>query len=165
MCDEKAGAENSEDRFGTGDRGVFDRCAPMMKSMFGEFREMMGRAPKDSPAQAAGATGSVDSRGTVMSGLQARERELVALGAAMGSNCVPCIEYHVPKARKAGLTDAQIRSAIRLADEVRKVPARKVLDAALQLLPDDALDAPSDPDTPPRSRGATPPAEDGACCG
>ena len=66
--------------------------------------------------------------------LSPRERELVALGAAMGSNCVPCIEYHIPEARKAGLTDAQISEAIRIADRVRQAPASKVLDVALQLL-------------------------------
>ncbi|MEN9728404.1 MAG: hypothetical protein RL434_2770, partial [Pseudomonadota bacterium] len=38
--------------------------------------------------------------------LTLRERELVALGAALAANCVPCIEFHVPAARKAGLTEA-----------------------------------------------------------
>ena len=69
-----------------------------------------------------------------MNELTSRERELVALGAALGSNCVPCIEYHVPEARKAGLTDQQISEAIQLADQVRQVPARKVLDTALGLV-------------------------------
>ncbi|MCP5034998.1 MAG: carboxymuconolactone decarboxylase family protein [Actinomycetia bacterium] len=62
------------------------------------------------------------------------QRELVALGAALGSNCVPCIEYHIPESRKAGLSDAQISVAIELADKVRQVPARKVLDAAMHVL-------------------------------
>lgn len=66
--------------------------------------------------------------------LTPRERELVALGSALGSNCISCIEYHIPASRKAGLTDAQISEAVRLADKVRKVPARKVLDTALDLL-------------------------------
>lgn len=70
-----------------------------------------------------------------MSDLTPRETELVALGAALGSNCVPCIEYHIPQARKAGLTDPEIRAAIQQADKVRQVPARKVLEAALNLLP------------------------------
>lgn len=48
-----------------------------------------------------------------MSLLTPREQELVALGAAMGSNCVPCIEFHVPASREAGLTDAQCRPAKR----------------------------------------------------
>jgi 4-carboxymuconolactone decarboxylase len=70
----------------------------------------------------------------VMSELNSRESELVALGAALGSNCVPCIEYHIPQARKAGLTDLEIHAAIRQADKVRQVPARKVLETAMKLL-------------------------------
>jgi len=69
-----------------------------------------------------------------MNSLTDSERELVALGAALGSNCVPCIEYHVPAARRAGLDDRRISEAIRLADKIRQVPARKVLAAAEGLL-------------------------------
>ncbi len=69
-----------------------------------------------------------------MNDLNHRERELVALGAAMGSNCISCIEYHIPEARQAGLTDAQIAEAIRLSDKVRQVPTRKVLNTAMQML-------------------------------
>lgn len=69
-----------------------------------------------------------------MEKLDIAQRELVALGAAMGSNCVPCIEYHIPQARKADLTDEQIGEAISIADQVRKVPAQKVLAAAVGLL-------------------------------
>lgn len=69
-----------------------------------------------------------------MSSLNLRERELVALGAALAANCVPCIEFHVPAARKAGLTDAEIDEAITLADKIKQVPAGKVLDAARQML-------------------------------
>ena len=66
--------------------------------------------------------------------LSCREKELTALGAAIASNCVPCIEYHVPRARKSGLSDAQIREAVELADKVRRVPANKVLQTAFALL-------------------------------
>ena len=69
-----------------------------------------------------------------MDKLSSAERELVALGAALGSNCVPCIEYHIPEGRRAGLSDPQISEAIHLADKVRQVPARKVLAAAVGLL-------------------------------
>lgn len=70
-----------------------------------------------------------------MSNLTIRDQELVALGAAMGSNCVPCVEHHIPESRKAGLTDPEIHAAILHADTIRQVPARKVLNAALTLLP------------------------------
>ena len=66
-----------------------------------------------------------------MTQLSSRERELVALGAALASNCLPCVEYHVPAARKAGLGDSQIEEALRLADKVRQVPARNALESAL----------------------------------
>ena len=69
-----------------------------------------------------------------MSHLSPRERELVALGAALGSNCEPCIEYHIPEARKASLTDSQISEAIWLADKVRQVPAHKVFETAQRML-------------------------------
>jgi AhpD family alkylhydroperoxidase len=70
-----------------------------------------------------------------MTCLNTRERELVALGAALASNCVPCIEYHIPESRKAGLTEAEIFAALQVADKVRQVPAKKVLETALKLLP------------------------------
>jgi 4-carboxymuconolactone decarboxylase len=73
-----------------------------------------------------------------MERLSKRDRELAAIGAAIASNCIPCIEYHIPQARKAGLSDAQILEAVRLADKVRQVPARKVLQAASALLGQEA---------------------------
>jgi 4-carboxymuconolactone decarboxylase len=62
--------------------------------------------------------------------LNPRERELVAIGAALACNCVPCIEFHIQEARKAGLSDAEIAEAIEFADTIKRVPADKVLEAA-----------------------------------
>jgi 4-carboxymuconolactone decarboxylase len=69
-----------------------------------------------------------------MSPLNSRERELVALGAALASNCVPCIEYHIQEARNTGLSDAEIEEAINFADKIKQVPADKVRKAASRLL-------------------------------
>lgn len=66
--------------------------------------------------------------------LSPRERELTAIGAAIASNCVPCIEYHIPQARKAGLSDSQILEAVALADKVRRVPADKVIQTTRAIL-------------------------------
>ncbi len=96
-----------------------------------------------------------------MEKLSVAERELVALGAALGSNCVPCVEYHIPEARKAGLSDSQINEAILLADRVRQVPAGKVLSTALDLL--------SESRTNESGAGCSQPAPAGrsqrSCCG
>jgi len=72
-----------------------------------------------------------------MNELTAREMELVAIGAAIGSNCVPCIEYHIPAAKRAGLTNGQILAAIQITDSVKKVPSQKVFQSALELVEKD----------------------------
>ena len=51
--------------------------------------------------------------------------------------------HHIPQARKAGLRDIQIREAVQLADRVRRVPARKVVQAAWAKL-EESSDDPSD---------------------
>lgn len=97
-----------------------------------------------------------------MSELSPRERELVALGAAIASNCLPCIEYHIPEARRQGLSDAQIGAAIDLAEQVKRVPAGNVLALARQCL--------GQSDTPANTPNTTPaccppdPASTAACC-
>ncbi|HSG29674.1 MAG TPA: carboxymuconolactone decarboxylase family protein [Candidatus Krumholzibacterium sp.] len=85
-----------------------------------------------------------------MSELCEKSQSLVSLGAAIASNCIPCIEYHIPGARRAGLTDAQIGEAIRIADKVRRVPANAVLQSALAKI---------------RTVPAEPADEDGPGCG
>jgi AhpD family alkylhydroperoxidase len=65
-----------------------------------------------------------------MSQLNLRDRELVSLGAALAANCIPCVEFHVPKAREAGISDAELREVLALANKVRQVSARKVLEVA-----------------------------------
>lgn len=77
-----------------------------------------------------------------MSELNSRERALIGLGAALGSNCVPCAEHHIRLARAAGVGDEALRAAVALADTIRQVPGRKVLDAALQALAQPAGDQP-----------------------
>jgi len=69
-----------------------------------------------------------------MDRLTAREKELVAIGAAIASNCVPCMEFHIPAAREAGLSNEQILFAIKIAEAVKKVPADKVRIFSLDLL-------------------------------
>jgi len=62
--------------------------------------------------------------------LSKKEKEYVAIGAALGSNCIPCIVYHIGESKKIGISDSQIREAISIADKVKKVPAEKVLGTA-----------------------------------
>ena len=81
-----------------------------------------------------------------MSELTERDKELVAIGASIASNCVPCIAFHVGKARQVGLTDAQIAAAIAVSEEVRAVPANLVVSTARAYLDEKPKDAPATDD-------------------
>lgn len=76
-----------------------------------------------------------------MDKLTTRECELVAIGASLASNCIPCVTYHIGMARKSGLSEAQIGMAIDIADKVRQTPAKAVLDAAQHTSPEDRATA------------------------
>jgi len=65
-----------------------------------------------------------------MKSLSEREQLFVALGAAIGSNCVPCVESIVPKAKAAGIESWELQLALNAADFVRQRPAVKVLSTA-----------------------------------
>jgi AhpD family alkylhydroperoxidase len=67
--------------------------------------------------------------------------ELVAIGAAIACNCEPCFKYHYDQARKLGVSNADMRRAVDMAQMVKDTPARAVLDLAQRYL------GPSSPQT------------------
>jgi AhpD family alkylhydroperoxidase len=60
--------------------------------------------------------------------------ELVAIGAAIASNCEPCFKFHYDQARKLGVADADMRRTVDLAQKVKETPARAVLELASRTL-------------------------------
>jgi AhpD family alkylhydroperoxidase len=83
--------------------------------------------------------------------------ELVAIGAAIASNCEPCLEFHVAKARELGVADEEIAQAVETARRVKETPARSILRAADELLGT----------TAPKAAGTPLPvvaANGGSCC-
>ncbi|UOY09909.1 carboxymuconolactone decarboxylase family protein [Methanonatronarchaeum sp. AMET6-2] len=69
--------------------------------------------------------------------LSEKEKELVAIGASIGSNCVPCIKHHVKKARELGLQTEKIERAIKISKRIKQVSNGKVSEAALEQLKKD----------------------------
>ena len=67
-------------------------------------------------------------------GLDAVTAELVAIGAAIGANCEPCLKYHYDQARRLGVAPGVMAEAVRLAQTVKDTPARSVLELAAKLL-------------------------------
>ncbi|HZL64613.1 MAG TPA: carboxymuconolactone decarboxylase family protein [Thermoleophilia bacterium] len=60
--------------------------------------------------------------------------ELVAVGAAIGSNCEPCLTFHVGRARDLAVPDDDILRAVQTARTVKAAPARNVARLAGELL-------------------------------
>lgn len=67
--------------------------------------------------------------------------ELVAIGAAIASNCEPCLRYHVKAATELGVTSADIARAVEMAAKVKDVPHRAVLRLAVRLTQSDGDEA------------------------
>jgi AhpD family alkylhydroperoxidase len=82
--------------------------------------------------------------------------ELVALGAAVGSNCEPCFRSHHEAARALGASTEELVHAVRVAQGVKDTPARRMLELAGRKLgvPVDAFGSSEEPE----------PVADTSCC-
>lgn len=60
--------------------------------------------------------------------------ELVAIAAAIGANCEPCLKYHYDAARKLGVSNEDMLSAVRMALRVKQAPANAMINLASRLL-------------------------------
>ncbi len=55
-----------------------------------------------------------------------KTKELIAIGASVSTHCQPCLEYHVAKAREAGVCDDFIADAISVGRMVGKGASAKM---------------------------------------
>ena len=60
--------------------------------------------------------------------------ELADISAAMASNCEPCFKFHFAKARKLGVSRADLRKAVNVGLSVKSAPHRKVVETAERFL-------------------------------
>jgi AhpD family alkylhydroperoxidase len=60
--------------------------------------------------------------------------ELVAIGAAIASNCEPCFKDHFDRARKLGVSKEDMARAVATAQSVKEAPAQAVLKLAGRFL-------------------------------
>ena len=66
--------------------------------------------------------------------LDEKTRELIAVGAAIAGNCLPCLTYHFKKCRELGISVDDIDEAIETAKTVKEVPIKKIYELACTLL-------------------------------
>jgi len=87
--------------------------------------------------------------------------ELVAIGAAIASNCEPCFKFHYDKARKLGVWREDMLRAVTTAQNVKDAPAKSMLELAERYLSREAVveaTAPASPEAAPKAKSA-------GCCG
>ena len=66
-----------------------------------------------------------------------RIKQLIAVGASVGANCHPCLEYCVGKALESGIDKNEIMEAINVAKKVRGGAYASMDKLALKLLSKD----------------------------
>lgn len=87
-----------------------------------------GRFPsRDELASLAGVAGEAP----VLSG---EVRELIAIGAAIGASCEPCLKFHYDKARKLGVSSDAMREAAAIGEMVENASSKNMLKLADKLL-------------------------------
>ena len=65
-----------------------------------------------------------------------RMKKLIAVGASVGANCHPCLEYTVGKALETGIERDEIMEAVNIAKGVRQGAASSMDKLALNLIED-----------------------------
>ena len=63
-----------------------------------------------------------------------KTKELIAVGAAIGGNCIPCLEWHYKRCIELGITKEEIKKAFKLVKIVKNVPIKKINELAQTLL-------------------------------
>jgi AhpD family alkylhydroperoxidase len=92
--------------------------------------------------------------------------ELVALGAAIASNCESCFKYHYDKARKLGVSRDDMLQAVAIAQGVKDAPAKSITDLAHRILKAEGAAAAPTPSKPRvlATLAVAADAPTGACC-
>jgi len=65
-----------------------------------------------------------------------RTKKLIAIGASVGANCHPCLEYHIGKALAFGIDRDDMMEAVNVAKAVRAGAASSMDKLALRLIRD-----------------------------
>jgi len=66
--------------------------------------------------------------------LDQKTKELVALGAALAGNCLPCLRYHFRKCRELGISVDDMDEALEMAKNVKEAPIKKIYQLSNSLL-------------------------------
>ena len=63
-----------------------------------------------------------------------KTKELVAIGASVGANCMPCLAFHIEKARSLGATNKELITASKIGFHVKAGATEKMETYAVDLI-------------------------------
>jgi len=63
-----------------------------------------------------------------------KTRQLIAVGASMAANCIPCLHHHYQAALSAGATTEEIIEAIKIGEITKTQPGAHIKQEVLMLL-------------------------------
>lgn len=63
-----------------------------------------------------------------------KTKELIAIGASIGGNCLPCLRYHFAEAIRLGVSVDEIKEAIKLSKMVKEKPINDIYKLADDLI-------------------------------
>ena len=63
-----------------------------------------------------------------------KTKELIAVGAAIAGNCIPCLDWHYKKCIELGIPKDEIKEAIELSKMIKDVPIKKISELVDELL-------------------------------
>ena len=66
-----------------------------------------------------------------------KEKELVAIGASIGGNCIPCLEHHYKKCIELGCSKEDVQEAFDMAKKVKETPNKEIYKTAARLIVDE----------------------------
>jgi 4-carboxymuconolactone decarboxylase len=66
--------------------------------------------------------------------LSLQVKELIAIGASIGGNCLPCLRYHFAEARKLNVSVKEIKEAIEIGKMIKERPINDIYKLADDLI-------------------------------
>ncbi len=71
--------------------------------------------------------------------MDAKMKELIAVGASVSAHCQPCLTYHAGEARELGVTNEELREAIEVGKMVSKGAGAKMKAFAEKVLKEEPV--------------------------
>jgi len=66
--------------------------------------------------------------------MDSKIKELIAIGASIGANCLPCLEWHYNKCIELGVDIKDIKIAVEIGKKVKERPSAEISELADKLL-------------------------------